>query len=71
MGLNFYHYHDFQVKARGAIELNASTIYMNGTQFLSLGAVHKLRLQEEGGRWSKKNRIFVNIYIIENLNGGG
>ena len=22
--------------------------------FLALGAVHKLRLQEEGGRWSKK-----------------
>ena len=35
-----------------------------------LGAVHKLRLQEEGGRWSK-NRIFVNIYTIENVNGGG
>ena len=37
----------------------------------SLGAVHKLRLQEEGGRWSKKNRLFVNFYTIENVNGGG
>ena len=35
-----------------------------------LGAVHKLRLQEEGGRWSK-NRLFVNFYTIENVNRGG
>ena len=37
---------------------------------LLLGAVHKLRLQEEGGRWSK-NLLFVNFYTIENVNGGG
>ena len=38
--------------------------------YLPLGAVHKLRLQEEGGRWSK-NWLFVNFYTIENVNGGG
>ena len=32
------------------------------------GGVHKLRLQEEGGRWSK-NRLFVNFYTMENVNG--
>ena len=37
---------------------------------LAIGVVHKLRLQEEGGRWSK-NRLFVNFYTIENVNGGG
>ena len=35
-----------------------------------LGGVHKLRLQEEGGRWSK-HLLFVNFYTIENVNGGG
>ena len=35
---------------------------------LPLGGIHKLRLQEEGGRWSK-NRFFVNFYTIENVNG--
>ena len=37
---------------------------------LQIGGVHKLRLQEEGGRWSK-NRVFVNFYTVENVNGGG
>ena len=35
-----------------------------------LRGVQKLRLQKEGGRWSK-NRLFVNFHIIENVNGGG
>ena len=39
-------------------------------EFITLGGVHKLRLREEGGRWSK-NRLFVNFYTIENVNGGG
>ena len=37
---------------------------------LSLGGVHKLRLQEEGVG-GQKNRLFVNFYTIENVNGGG
>ena len=37
--------------------------------FLILGGVHKLRLQEEGGRWSKKSN-FCKFYTIENVNGG-
>ena len=37
---------------------------------MKLGAVHKLRLQEEGGRWSK-NSTLVNFYTIKNVNGGG
>ena len=32
------------------------------------GVVHKLRLQEEGSRWSKN---FVNVHKVENVNGGG
>ena len=35
-----------------------------------MGAVHKLRLQEEGVG-GQKNRLFVNFYTIENVNGGG
>ena len=35
-----------------------------------LGGVHKLRLEEEGGRWSKKS-TFCKLYTIENVNGGG
>ena len=34
-----------------------------------LGAVHKLRLQEEGVG-GQKNRLFVNFYTVENANGG-
>ena len=37
---------------------------------IQLGGVDKLRLQEERDRWSK-NRLFVNFYTIENVNGGG
>ena len=37
---------------------------------LSLGAVHKLRLQEEGVG-GQKNRLFVSIHTIENVNAGG
>ena len=37
---------------------------------LTLGGVHKLRLQEEGVV-GQKNRLFVNHYTIENVNGGG
>ena len=29
---------------------------------LALGAVHKLRLQEEGGRWSKKLTFCKHLY---------
>ena len=36
----------------------------------ALGAVHKLRLQEEGVG-GQKNQLFVNFYTIENVNGGG
>ena len=39
------------------------------TPKLLQGAIHKLRLQEEVGRWSK-NQLFVNMYTIENVNGG-
>ena len=35
-----------------------------------MGAVHKLRLQEEGVG-GQKNRLFVKFYTIENVNGGG
>ena len=34
-----------------------------------LGVVHKLRLQEEESRLSKN--VFVNIYKVEDFNGGG
>ena len=37
---------------------------------IPLGAVHKLRLQEEGVG-GHKNRLFVNFYIMENVNGRG
>ena len=37
---------------------------------IRLGAVHKLRLQEERGGWSKKS-TFCKLYTIENVNGGG
>ena len=37
---------------------------------LSLGAVHKLRLQEEGVG-GQKNQLSVDFYTIENVNGGG
>ena len=33
--------------------------------------VHKLSLQEEGRVGGQKNRLFVNFYTIENVNGGG
>jgi hypothetical protein len=33
----------------------------------SLGAIHKLSLQEKGGRWSK-NSFFTNFHTIENVN---
>ena len=36
----------------------------------ALGAVYKLRLQEEGV-FGQQNRLFVNFYTIENVNGGG
>ena len=36
---------------------------------ITLEGVHKLRLQEEGGKYVvKKNRLFVNFYNIENVN---
>ena len=38
--------------------------------YSDLGGVHKLRLQEEGVRWSK-NWLFVNFNAIENVNGRG
>ena len=37
---------------------------------LNLGAVHKLHLQEEGVG-GQKNRLLVNFYTVENVNGGG
>ena len=36
---------------------------------LILGAVHKLRLQEEGVG-NQKMSIFVNVHKVENVNGG-
>ena len=41
--------------------------FKNSTIIFPLGAVHKLRLQEEG----VGGRLFVNFYTIENVNGGG
>ena len=35
-----------------------------------LGVVHKLRLQDEVGMWSKNVHFFVDICIIENVNAG-
>ena len=37
----------------------------------SKGVVHKLRLQDEVGRWSKNVSLFVNVHTIENVNLGG
>ena len=37
---------------------------------MSLGVVHKLRLQEEGGRYSKYVD-FLSTYKVENVNGVG
>ena len=34
------------------------------------GGVHKLRLQERGVG-GQNNRLFVNFYTIEKVNGGG
>ena len=36
---------------------------------LTLGAVHKLRLQQGVG--GQKNQFFVNFHAIENVNRGG
>ena len=38
-------------------------------RIFSVGAVHKLHLQEEGVRWSK-NWLYVNFYTIEDVIGG-
>ena len=38
----------------------------------TLGGVHKLRLQEEVGRYLvQKCLVFVNVYKVENVNAGG
>ena len=43
-----------------------------GANLESLGAVHKLRLQNELGDPNRqKCPLFVNIYTIENVNEGG
>ena len=40
--------------------------------FACLGVVHKLRLQKEGCRYVvQKCQFFVNVYKVEDVNGGG
>ena len=40
--------------------------------FSPLGVVHKLRIQEEGGRWSTNvEYLSILVYTIRNVNGGG
>ena len=43
---------------------NYLTISINSLKSVKnrLGAVHKLRLQEEGGRWSKKSTFYKLLY---------
>ena len=48
----YYHYGQFGPKTKSFEEAKFFVIIF--TYHLRLGAVHKLRLQEEGGRWSKK-----------------
>ena len=36
--------------------------YLNELNEITLGAVHKLRLHEEGGRWSKKSTFCKLLY---------
>ena len=36
-----------------------------------LGFFHKLRLQDDVGRWSQNVHFFVNVHTIENANAGG
>ena len=39
--------------------------------FSPLGVVHKLRIQEEGGRWSKNVEFLsILVYTTRNVNGG-
>ena len=43
--------------------MNAANHLMHGSYSeFALGAVHKLRLQEEGGRWSKKLTFCKHLY---------
>ena len=37
-------------------------IVKNNYAQITLGGVHKLRLQEEGGRWSKKSTFYKLLY---------
>ena len=38
------------------------SLFLKGLCENTLGAVHKLRLQEEGGRWSKKSTFCKLLY---------
>jgi hypothetical protein len=47
--------------------------YSSVRYVFTLGGVHKLRSQDEVGRWSKnvqKCPLFVNVYTVENVVGG-
>ena len=52
-----------------------SSLYgINNGPYSRKGGIHKLRLQEEGGRWLKnftfRQRLYRS-YTIRNVNGGG
>ena len=59
-----------QIHINGTIVLKFTQPFTNKNPKAPLGAVHKLRLQEEGVG-GQKNWLFVNHYDIENANGGG
>ena len=40
-------------------------------QYVAIGVVQKLHLQDEVGRWFKNVHFFVTIHTIENVNTGG
>ena len=43
---------------------------LNVSSYFALGVIHKQRLQEEVGRWSKILFLFVKVYKVENVNEG-
>ena len=43
----------------------------NTTPYYLLGVVHKLTLQEEGGRWSKKPKILSTYFVNDPLSETG
>ena len=50
----------FQCQLRRHLTTAAMEIY--GDPVMDLGGIHKLRLQEEGGRWSKKLTFCQHLY---------